>query len=192
MPALPILSKTNRSFRKFKENYPISEEYARKFIDYARTAASSRNLQPLKYHIVIDAEEREKIFPLLSWAGYISDWDGPEEGQRPTGYIIMCNDTTICPNTTNALIDAGIAAEAITLGAREMTYGGCMLTAFSKKSLKEAFSIPEHLDPIMIIALGKPTEDVRLAEVIDGDIKYYRDEKEIHYVPKRSLEEILF
>ncbi|MGN0302368.1 MAG: nitroreductase family protein, partial [Anaerotardibacter sp.] len=110
MPALPILSKTNRSFRKFKGNYPLSEEYAKKFIDYARTAASARNLQPLKYHIVIDKEEREKVFPLLSWAGYISDWNGPAEGQRPTGYIIMCNDTTLCPNTTNALIDAGIAA----------------------------------------------------------------------------------
>ncbi|MGN0302129.1 MAG: nitroreductase family protein, partial [Anaerotardibacter sp.] len=88
--------------------------------------------------------------------------------------------------------DAGIAAEAITLGAREMTYGGCMLTAFSKKGLVETLSIPEHLDPIMVIALGKPTEDVRLVEVADGDIKYYRDEKEIHYVPKRSMEEILF
>ena len=93
MPALPILSKTNRTFRRFKENYPITEEYAKKFIDYARTSASARNLQPLKYKIVLDKAERELVFANIAWAGYLKDWDGPAEGERPTGYIIVCNDT---------------------------------------------------------------------------------------------------
>jgi hypothetical protein len=43
-----------------------------------------------------------------------------------------------------------------------------------------------------VLALGKPNETVVLEEVgPDGDIKYYRDEEDVHHVPKRSLEELV-
>ena len=53
-------------------------------------------------------------------------------------------------------------------------------------------NIPEHLDPVFVLALGRPIEDVRLTKMENGDYKYYRDENGVHYVPKRPLEDILF
>ena len=42
------------------------------------------------------------------------------------------------------------------------------------------------------MALGKPKEKVVMVPVReDGDIRYYRDEEQVHYVPKRSLEDVL-
>ena len=43
-----------------------------------------------------------------------------------------------------------------------------------------------------IIALGKPAEEIVIKEIENGEsTKYYRDENDIHYVPKRKLKDIL-
>ena len=39
---------------------------------------------------------------------------------------------------------------------------------------------------------GKPDEKIVLTEVSSGEsIKYYRDDQDVHYVPKRKLEDIV-
>jgi nitroreductase len=78
------------------------------------------------------------------------------------------------------------------LGAVEKGLGGCMLGNFDKEELNKALSLPETMSPQLIIAIGKPDEKVVLVDTSDdGSTKYYRDENDIHYVPKRKLEDIL-
>ena len=44
----------------------------------------------------------------------------------------------------------------------------------------------------LVLALGKPKEKVVVVPVgADGDVRYYRDEEQVHYVPKRSLDEMI-
>ena len=46
--------------------------------------------------------------------------------------------------------------------------------------------------PMLIVAVGKPDETVVLTEALPGeDLRYYRDENDVHYVPKRRLEDVL-
>ncbi len=185
------LANTTRSFRRFRENYPVTESLMIDWVNNARVTASARNAQPLKYRIVTDKPTCAQVFDTLAWAGYLKDWDGPEQGERPTGYIVIANDTTIAP-TNQAYFDAGIAAQTIMLSSTEEGFGGCIILSFKKKELKEILDIPEHLDPVLVLALGRPIEDVRLVEMKDNDYQYYRDEHKVHYVPKRSLDSILF
>jgi len=74
----------------------------------------------------------------------------------------------------------------------ENGYGGCLIGSFRKEKIISTLNIPERYDPLLIIALGKPKDTVRLEEIDEGqDIKYYRDEQGIHRVPKRKLENII-
>jgi nitroreductase len=88
----------NRSYRRFYQNKSISEEELIELVDLARLSPSARNAQPLKYIVSNTPERNNSIFKYLSWAGYLTHWPGPEEGERPSAYIIMVNDTTISSN----------------------------------------------------------------------------------------------
>ena len=80
----------------------------------------------------------------------------------------------------------------ILLGAVEKGLGGCILRSINKPLLTSILNLPDHLEIIDVVALGKPIETVVITNVgEDGDIRYYRDEYGVHYVPKRSVEELI-
>ncbi len=88
--------------------------------------------------------------------------------------------------------DAGIAAQTIMLSSTEEGFGGCIMLSFKRGELKKILSMPEDLEPVLVLALGRPIEDIRLVDAVQGDTTYYRDEQQVHYVPKRKLEDIWF
>jgi len=179
----------NRSYRRFHQDEAIELETLRELVDLARLSASGANKQPLKYLLSCDAGTNALIFPHTRWAGYLKDWDGPAQGERPAAYIIILGDTDI---QASFGCDHGIAAQSIMLGATERGLGGCILGALDRRRLREVLDIPERYQILLALALGKPNETVLLEEVgADGDIRYYRDEESVHHVPKRSLQEII-
>jgi len=188
MSTIKSLILKNRSYRRFDQSHSISREELLEMIDAARYSPSARNAQPLRYYLANTREENEKIFPTLAWAGYLADWPGPEEGERPSAYIIQTHDTTL---GTNYYCDDGIAAQSILLTAVEKGLGGCIIASVKKKQLAGLLKLPEHLEIIQVIALGKPVEKVVLEEMTEGDFKYWRDEKQVHHVPKRTLNELV-
>lgn len=179
-----------RTYRRFYEDVRIPEEELKELVDLARLTASSANSQALKFRIANDPEINEKIYPTLGWAGALPDWDGPEAGERPSAYILICCDLSLAKNKP---VDDGIAAQTIMLGAVEKGYGGCMMANVKRSQLAASLNIdPEKYSIDLVLALGKPKEEVVVVPVKeDGDVRYYRDENQVHYVPKRSLEEIL-
>jgi nitroreductase len=180
---------SNRSYRRFYEDVAIDCEVLKELVDLARLSASGANKQPLKYMLSCDAATNASIFPLLGWAGYLKDWPGPAEGERPSAYIILLGDTEISKSFG---CDHGIAAQSILLGARERGFGGCMMSSVQREGLREALDIPSRYEILLVIALGKPKETVVIEAVgPDGDIKYWRDDEGRHHVPKRALDDII-
>ncbi|MDX9799718.1 MAG: nitroreductase family protein [Spirochaetia bacterium] len=179
----------NRTYRRFYQDTKITRDDLLEFIELARLSSSGGNLQSLKYILSYDEKKNSRIFPYLKWAGYLKDWDGPKEGERPSAYIIMVGDSEI---STNHFWDHGIACQSILLGAVEKGFGGCMFGSIDREGLKKELGITERFELILVIALGKPKETVVLDEVKDPkDIKYWRDDKWIHHVPKRRLEDLI-
>ena len=179
----------NRSYRRFHQDVSIELETLRGLVDLARLSASGGNHQPLKYALSCDPEKNALIFPQLGWAAYLKDWPGPVEGERPSAYIIILGDRQVRDSFGP---DHGIAAQSILLGATEAGLGGCIIATIRKESLRQALGIPDHYEILLVLALGAPKEIVEIEAVgPEGDIKYWRDEQDVHHVPKRSLEEIV-
>jgi len=183
------LVRKNRSCRRFYQNHPVTNETLMDLVNLARLSASAANLQPLCYILFSTPPNNEKIFSCLGWAAYLKDWPGPKEGERPSAYIVILGNTT---KAKDFGCDQGIAAQSILLGAREAGLAGCMIGSVSQESLRDLFNIPAHLKILLVIALGKPKEQVFIEEVgAEGDIRYWRDEQGVHHVPKRTLADII-
>lgn len=184
-----LLSK-NRSYRRFVESARIEQDVLVNLIDLARLAPSSVNMQPLRFALVNDSKINARVFETLGWAGLLKDWNGPEEGERPSAYIVILCDNTIAKNMKT---DVGITAQTIMLGAVENGFGGCMLGSVDRSKLAEILNIDTQRYSIeLVLALGKPAETVRIVDIPEnGSTAYYRDEKGIHYVPKRSADELI-
>ena len=178
-----------RSYRRFYEDVAVDMATLHELVDLARLTASGGNRQPLKYVLACDPQVNARIFPTLAWAGYLKDWGGPREGERPSAYIIIMLDTEIAES---AGCDHGIAAQTIMLGATEKGLGGCIIASVKKPALHEALGIDECYSILLVLALGKPKETV-VVEALgpEGDIKYWRDAQGVHHVPKRKLEDII-
>ncbi len=179
----------NRSCRRFHQEIPIERNTLRELVDLARLSPSAGNLQPLKYILTCEPERNALIFPHLAWAGYLKDWPGPSEGERPSAYIIILGDTEIAKSFG---CDHGIAAQGILLGAREKGLAGCIIGLIQTEQLRQVLAILARYEILLVVALGKPKEAVILETIGPaGDIKYWRDTEGTHHVPKRSLEEII-
>ena len=184
----------NRSYRRFYQDYKIDKEQLFKLVNLARLSPSPRNLQALKFWISNDEKLNEKIFPSLAWAGYIKDWPGPPLGEQPAAYIFILADKNISDNFQKDFLPtaSGIAAQSILIGASELGLGGCIIAAFQKARIKETISLNDNLEVLLILALGKPKENVIIQDVDSSDsITYWRDEEKNHYVPKRKMEDIV-
>ena len=177
----------NRSCRRFFERFAISEKTLKRLVDLARLSPSAANLQPLKYILSCEPRRNALVFPNLKWAGYLKDWPGPPEGERPSAYIIILGDTKISKSFG---CDHGIAAESILLGARELGLGGCMIGSMDRQGLRQALKISTRYEILLVLALGKPKEKIAI-ETTAGDIKYWRDSQGKHHVPKRKLDDII-
>lgn len=179
-----------RSYRSFDESVRPSREELVSFVDNARLIPSSMNLQPLKYKICTEKDECDILLSETKWAAALPHIKLPPEGHAPTAYVVICVDTGISDKDIFAR-DVGIAAEVIMLSAVAAGYGGCMIGNFSASKLADAIGLPAGIVPKLVLGLGKPDETVVLTEVTDAGTAYYRDETGTHFVPKRSLKEII-
>lgn len=178
-----------RSYRRFDEGAGMPRETLIDLVDIARQAASGANRMPLRFRVVSLDEERAAVFVYLKWAGALKDWDGPAPGERPTGYIVICD----AGGGATTAVDEGIAAQTIALAAASAGYGACMLHAFNKAEVARALDLPRDVVPLMVVALGRPGETVVMEDAVAdaASTDYWRDEQGVHHVPKRTLEQVL-
>ena len=185
--------KATRSYRRFDESARIGRKLLTAWVDAARLVASSGNAQPLRYAIVSDERACERVFACCAWAKALPDWVGPEPGERPSAYIVICRDNDRTLADTFTAWDEGIAAQTVMLQATDAGFGGCIIASFKKRSMGEALGIDtDRFQPDLVLALGKPAEDVRIVDVPSGGAtEYWRDDQGVHYVPKRALADVL-
>lgn len=185
-PSLDSLLKRNRSYRGYDSMRTVTEEELRELVSVTTLVGSGMNRQPLRYRLVT-AADASKVLPLITLGAALPQEHLPHPSMEPQAYIVVCSAVA---EDKVVDIDLGIAGQSILLKATEMGLGGIFILNFRKKEMREALALP--LDPIAVIAIGKPAERVFLvsAEGENPDLTYYRKDG-VHFVPKLSLSQIL-
>ncbi len=186
------LVRKSRSYRGYDESRQLTREELLELIECARLCPSSVNRQPLKYYPVWEHEQAERVLALTRWARALPELTLPHPGKHPTAFIIICQDQEIDPSLTRYQKDVGIVAQTMLLAAVEKGLGGCMIGNFDPGPMSAELGLDPRYAPLLVVALGKPDETIVLTEVgPESGTDYYRDADDVHYVPKRSLEDIL-
>ena len=174
------LLKKSRSYRGYDESVKVTKDQLMEFVDCARYAPSSVNMQPLKYRLVY-GEEVSVLQPLTKWARALPNMTLPHPGHCPTAFIVICQDQEIAEAIPRFQKDVGIVAQSMLLAATEMGLGGCMIGNFNAGEVREALSLPEKMAPVLVVAFGKPDEKIVLTEIAPGEsTDYYRDAQDVH------------
>ena len=184
-PSLDSLLLKNRSYRGFDGSYAVLPRQLDSIVAVNTKLGSGMNAQRLRFRCVCGGEDASKVLSLIKLAGAHPEWNLPLPGTEPRAFIIVC---ATCEENPIVDIDLGMSLEAMTLKAVEMGLGGVIVRCFDADALRSALSLP--LQPLIVLALGKPVERIELVPVHAGDsLKYYR-ENGVHYVPKLTLEDI--
>lgn len=180
----------SRSYRSYSPHRPVTEEELRSLVECARNCPSAVNKQFLRFRLCCTPADMEKVLPLTKWAGLLPDFQLPPVGHEPPAAIVICHDRTTAASESASVWDVGIAAQTMLLAATEMGLGGCMIGNFGKEKMQTVLGLPEHLLPVLVLAIGEPDEEIVLEPVTDGT-DYYRDAEGRHHVPKRRIDDVI-
>lgn len=186
------LVKQARSHRGFRQDRKVTRQELEHLVECARFTPAARNDQVLKYYLAEKPETVVAIQPLTKWAGALAELHLPRKGGEPVAYIVICLDGSLAENPAPYQRDVGIVAQTMLLAAAEMGLNGCMIGSFAAGELRETLGLPEAIKPQLLLALGEGTDRIVITDVgEDGSTTYYRDAEDTHYVPKRTLEQLI-
>ncbi len=178
-----------RTCRRFQGDRALGADKLASLVDLARISPCARNLQTLRYVTIHSQSARDAVFAMITLGAALRPEQRATAKQSPGGYIVILGPAGSSGFT---LMDVGIAAQTINLGAAKEGLACCMVGSFHKERLTALISPPEGLEPLLLLALGAPGERRRLEALpSDGSVTYFRDAADVHCVPKRPLDAVL-
>ncbi|MBO4446764.1 MAG: nitroreductase family protein [Bacteroidales bacterium] len=183
-PSLDTLLHRNRSYRGYDISRKVTEDELKEIVSACTLTASGMNRQPLRFRLVC-GDEASKVLPLITLGGALPEEGLPKPGTEPRAFIVACSTVT---EDKVACIDLGFCGQSMLLKATSMGLGGIFILNFRKNELKEALGLP--LEPLAVIAIGKPAEEIYLMPTEGPSLRYYR-KNGVHFVPKLTLDSLI-
>ena len=179
------LLRRNRSYRGYDTSFEVRADQLRRIIETATLCPSARNQQVLRFRPVL-RNESDKVLKQIRLGGALPELHLPFPGTEPQAFIVICSTVE---ESKYVDIDLGIVAQTMLLQATELGLGGICIGAFDHAEIKEVLNLP--YEPVLVIALGRPSEHIELVECSEGDsLTYYRKDG-IHYVPKIRVDDLI-
>lgn len=184
--SLDTLLLKNRSYRGYDKQRTVSMETLKSIVGVCNKIPSARNQQVLRFKLVTRDSGADVVLANIKLGGALPELHLPLQGTEPEAFIIVCS--TIAENKL-VDIDAGIAVQSMLLKAVELGFNGIIIGAFNKERITEAFQLP--FEPLLILAIGKGIESIRLTEIGENDDHRYYRQDGTHYIPKVKIEDLL-
>lgn len=149
------LAQERYSVRSFTDK-PVTKEDLEKILKAGHVAPTACNLQPQRI-LVLNSEEA-----LTKLKGCTKcHFDAPTA-------LLVCYSKEACwkrryDGAASGEIDASIVAAHMMLEAADIGVGCTWVMVFDPAAMREAFAIPEDLEPTALLVMGYPAEDAKPA-----------------------------
>jgi nitroreductase len=149
MTLLDIIQK-RYSVRNFKKD-PVPDDMIKQILEAGRLAPTGANTQPQRLIVIREQSGLDKI----KKAGTV--YNAPLA-------IIVCGDHSKVwkrpfDGKTLTDIDTSIVTDHMMLEATELGLGSVWICYFKPDIIKTEFNIPDHIEPIHILAIGYENEN---------------------------------
>ncbi len=149
------LAEKRYSVRKFK-NQHLSQTEIDKLLKAAHLAPTGCNYQPQRILVLNNDETISKLKKCTKC-----------HFDAPTAMLVCCNmdETWVRPydSAKSAPVDACIVTTHIMLQAADMEIGSTWVMHFDPSAMREAFNIPDNIEPVALLVMGYPAEDAKPA-----------------------------
>lgn len=193
-PSLNTLLVKNRSIRRYRQDFTVTEEQLRTIVEVNVKLGSAMNRQALRFRIVADDAAGEVNAASTDKVNALRDilFREPARPESARAYIIVYS---AIPEERYIDIDLGISLQSMALKAAELGLNCLIKGNIDKDGLSSLFGTGDGLEPVAVLCVGKAAESVFLKPVPAGssdepDLKPYTKEG-VHYVPKLQMDTIL-
>lgn len=176
----------NRSHRGYNKAYVVGRAELERIVSVCTKLPSGCNQQVLRYFLVTKETGADRLLPLLRMGAALPELHLPHPGTEPEAFIICCS---VAPESKLVDIDLGIALQSMALKTVEMGLNCLMIGAFNREKLKQEFDL--LYEPLMVLAVGKGTDNIELKFVEADAPRAYWRENGVHYVPKVRLSDLI-
>lgn len=175
----------NRSYRGYDNSFVVRADQLRRIMEVVPMCPSAKNQQVLRLRAVL-SDEADKVLPHIRLGGALRELKLPLPGTEPRAFIVICS-TVAEDKYVN--MDIGIIAQTMLLQATEIGLNGICIGAFDHAAVQQSLNLPYQ--PLLILAIGKGSESIKLVSISKGDSHNYYRQDGVHIVPKLSLPDIL-
>lgn len=131
---------------------PVREEDLHRILQAGCLAPTACNLQPQRVFVLQSKDALEKLYRCTRCHFHC-----------PTA-LLVCQDRTACwvrkyDGKPSGDIDAAIITTHMMLEATSLGVGCCWVMHFNPAAVREAFALPDNLEPVAILTMGYPAED---------------------------------
>lgn len=149
---------TRRSIRKYQPDIEVDEDLVTRLLESAMSAPTATN-QAYDFIVVRNPETLKAVGTFHPHASMLA--------QVPVG-IAVCGDPKREALPGRWIMDCSAAAQNILLAAHDLGLGACWVGIYPVeeriKGLRGLLSLPEHVIPLCIVALGYPAETKKPSE----------------------------
>ncbi|MCR4857212.1 MAG: nitroreductase family protein [Bacteroidales bacterium] len=184
--SLETLFTLNRSYRGYDKKVVVGRSTLEKIVTVNTKIPSAKNQQVLRFKLITRDSGADKVLQNIKLGGMLPELHLPCPGTEPEAFIIICSTV---PESKLVDIDLGIAAQSMLLRAVDLGLNGLMIGAFNKAALKQEFAL--ELEPLLILAIGKGAEEIRLTTIPEGESHAYYRENGVHFVPKVRVDDLI-
>lgn len=144
-----------RYSERFFDSRPVEQEKLDKILEAGRLVPTACNYQPQKFFLIRSGDALAKLKKLT-----------PFHYNAPL-VILVCYDARevwtnpgdrYYRNYNSGEQDASIAATTMMYEAEELGVHSIWIRGFDSKAVVDAFGLPEHMIPVMMLGLGYPNE----------------------------------